>query len=216
MSDYLRTTRTCTPAQLKPELLQALRGYAAQHSLGSVEAESTLCVETHSEKKKKRFFATLGGGDPDPFHDTALLLTPAWIIWARSGPKSGVAVSAARLREAQVTAFESQLVPDSGLEVQSPLAGSAEPVVAFVPLGPESATAITAQVRAAIPEETEAQRLKDILTIINLAMIECMTGGSPQPFRPLIKIYGTRFEFTDAEIDRALGDMANFLKLMTR
>jgi len=150
MSDYQRTTRACAPAQLKPELLRAIRAYAAQHALGSVETDSTLCVETHSEKKKKGLLAALGGGDPDPFHDTALLLTPTWLIWARSGPKSGTVVSAARLREAQVRAFESKLIPDTGLEVQTAVAGVAEPVVAFIPLGPESAAAVTEQVRAAV------------------------------------------------------------------
>ena len=150
MSDYHRTTRACAPAQLKPELLQAIRAYAASHSLGSVESESKLCVETHSEKKKKGLFGALGGGDPDPFHDTALLLTPAWLIWARTGPKSCTVVSAARLREAQVSAFESKLIPDTGLEVQTPVAGSAEPVVAFIPLGAEAAASITEQVKAAV------------------------------------------------------------------
>jgi hypothetical protein len=38
MSDTLRTLRAGAPAQLKPELLQAIRAYAAQHALGSVEA----------------------------------------------------------------------------------------------------------------------------------------------------------------------------------
>jgi len=150
MSDYTRTTRECAPAQLKPELLLAIRAYAEQHELDNVEADSRLCVETHSEKKKKGFFASLGGGDPDPFNDTALLLTPAWLIWARSGPKSGAVVSGARLRDAQVSAFESKLIPDTGLEVQSSLAGSPEPVVAFIPLGPESAAEITERVKAAV------------------------------------------------------------------
>jgi hypothetical protein len=150
MSAYLRTTRACAPAQLKPELLQAICAYAGQHTLGNIEAESTLCVETHSEKKRKGFFASLAGGDPDAFHDTALLLTPAWLIWARSGPKGGTAVSAARLRDAQVSSFDSKLIPDSGLEVQTAVAGEAEPVVAFIPLGPESAAAITEQVMAAV------------------------------------------------------------------
>ena len=149
MSDYVRATRLCAPAQLKPELLQAIRAYAAQYSLGDVATESTLCAETHSAKKKKGLFGALGSGDPDAFHDTALLLTPAWLIWARSGPKSGTVVSAARLREARVTAFASRLIPDTGLEVQTPVAGAAEPVTAFIPLGPESAAAITEQVQAA-------------------------------------------------------------------
>jgi hypothetical protein len=38
VSDHLRTTRAGSPALLKPELLQAIRDYAAQHALGSVEA----------------------------------------------------------------------------------------------------------------------------------------------------------------------------------
>ncbi len=147
MSDYTRTTRECAPAQLKPELLQAIRAYAAQHDLGDVVAEARLCYETHSEKKKKGFLASLGGGDPDPAHDTALLLTPAWLVWARSGPKSGTVVSSARLREAQVSAYNSKLIADSGLEVQSPQVGSPEPVVAFIPLGPDMAPSIVERVR---------------------------------------------------------------------
>jgi hypothetical protein len=148
MSDYTRATRECPPALLKPELLQAIRAYAQQHELGSVEAEARLCCETHSEKKKKGFLASLGGGDPDPAHDTALLVTPAWIIWARSGPKTGVVVSAARLRDAQVSAYDSKLIADSGLEVQSPVEGSPEPVTAFIPLSPEAAARFVERVQA--------------------------------------------------------------------
>ncbi len=122
MSDYQRATHECAPAQLKPALLQAVRAYAGQHSLGNV----------------------------DPFHDTALLLTPAWLVWARSGPKSGTVVAAARLRETRVSAFESKLIPDTGLEVQTPVAGSPEPVVAFIPLGPELADSVVARVKAAV------------------------------------------------------------------
>lgn len=150
MSAYTRTSRECSPAQLKPELLQPIRAYAAQHGLGDVEAGHRLCVETHSEKKKKGFFASLGGGDPDPFHDTALLLTSDWLIWARSGPQSGTVVASARLRDAQVTAFSSQHIPDTGLEVTSPLPGSPEPVTAFIPLGPELAASIIAFVQTAV------------------------------------------------------------------
>lgn len=149
MSDYTRTTRECPPAQLKLDLLQAIRAYAQQHDLGSVEADARLCCETHSEKKKKGFLASLGSGDPDPAHDTALLLTPAWLIWARSGPKTGTVVSSARLRDAQVSAYSSKLIPDTGLEVQSPVLGSPDPVTAFIPLGADLAAAITERVKAA-------------------------------------------------------------------
>ena len=150
MSDYTRTSRECSPAQLKPELLQPIRAYAAQHGLGDVEASHRLCVETHSDKKKKGFFASLGGGDPDPYHDTALLLTADWLIWARGGPKSGTVVSAARLRTAQVAAFSSKLIPDTGLEVTSPVLGSPEMVTTFIPLSPEVAATVTQFVQAAV------------------------------------------------------------------
>ena len=91
----------------------------------------------------------MASGDPDPFNDTALLLTPAWLIWACSGPKGGGVVSSTRLRNNQVTAFHSKLIADSGLDVQTALAGSPEPVVAFRPLSPETAPGITERCRAA-------------------------------------------------------------------
>ena len=89
------------------------------------------------------------GGDPDPYHDTALLLTSGWLIWARSGPKSGTMVSAARLQEAEVAAFNSQLIPDSGLEVITHPPGTTEAVTAFVPLAADRVDPVLALVRAA-------------------------------------------------------------------
>jgi hypothetical protein len=44
MSDYIRTGRECSLGQLKPELAQPIRAYAAQHALGNLEAESRLCL----------------------------------------------------------------------------------------------------------------------------------------------------------------------------
>jgi hypothetical protein len=148
MSDYTRATRECAPAQLQPELLSAIRAYAQQHDLGDVEGAALLCCETRSEKKKKGLFGGLGGGDPDPYHTSALIVTPAWIVWARGGPKRGVVVASARLREARLSAFDSKLIPDSGLEVQSPQPGTPEPVSAFVPLAQDVAAGITERVKA--------------------------------------------------------------------
>lgn len=96
MSDYAyaRTTRECAPAQLMPELLQAIRDYAVQHELGLVETES--------------------------------------------------------LRDIQVSAFNSQLIPDTGLDVRNAGAGLEQPVDAFIPLGPEAAASITERVSAPV------------------------------------------------------------------
>src|SRR5579859_8064205 len=116
MSDYTRVTRECAVGELKPELLAAIRAYAQAHELGQVEADALLCCETRSERKKKGFLASLGGGDPDALNQVGLILTPQWLVWARNGARSGTVVSAARLRDVQVSAYRSPLIPDSGLE----------------------------------------------------------------------------------------------------
>jgi hypothetical protein len=135
---------------LRPALLQSIRAYAAQHGLGPVGSHSRLCVPAHSEKKKKGLFGSRGGAGPDPFHESAPLLTSQWPVCARSGPRSGAVRAAARLRQARVSAFESRLIPHTGLEVPVPQPGSPEPVTAFVPLGPDISAAVTQQVPAAM------------------------------------------------------------------
>ena len=43
MSNYQRSTRECTPDQLRPELRQALNEYFTTHNLGDLDAENLLC-----------------------------------------------------------------------------------------------------------------------------------------------------------------------------
>ena len=95
------------------------------------------CVETTNEKKKKGLFGGLLGGDPDPVHYTAALLTPNRLIWVRSGAKSGVVVSGARLNEIEVKDFDSSLIQDTGLDVFGFVNQSPERVSAFIGLGTE-------------------------------------------------------------------------------
>ena len=91
MGDYNQSTRECSFGQMHPELVSAIREYVEKHEMGSVEAEITICCETTSEKKRKSVFASIGT-DPDLVHYTGVLLTPTWLIWARSGAKSGTTV----------------------------------------------------------------------------------------------------------------------------
>jgi len=139
MGDYYRSTRECTFEQLRPELVATIRAYLDQHDLGPIERGILSCCETTSEKKNKGFLARLIGGGPDPVHYTGLLVTPTWLIWAISGPKLGTVVSAARLKDIEVTAFSSPLIDDTGLEVFGFISGSPERVQAFVGLGAEPA-----------------------------------------------------------------------------
>lgn len=146
MGDYNRASRECTFGQLRPEIVSAIREYVLKHELGSLEAEIIACVETASEKKKKGLFAGFLGSDPDPVHHTGVLLTPAWLIWARSGAKYGVAVSSARLSEIEITDLASRFkdlgpkaIDDEGLTVFGFVNGSPERVSAFIGLGSETA-----------------------------------------------------------------------------
>jgi hypothetical protein len=141
MGDYNRSTRECTFSQLRPELVSAIREQVEKQELGDIEAEILACCETTSEKKKKKrgLFGSLLGGDPDPVHYTGVIVTPTWLIWARSGAKSGTVVAWARLRDIQVKDFESELIDDTGLEVFGFIGRSRERGQAFIGLGPESA-----------------------------------------------------------------------------
>ncbi len=137
MGDYNRTTRECSFGQMRPELVSAIREYAEKHEMGSVEAEIAICCETTSEKKRKGLFASRGA-DPDPVHYTGVLLTPTWLIWARSGAKSGTTVVSARLKEIEIQDFASKLIDDTGLEVFGFVGDTPERGHAFIGLGSES------------------------------------------------------------------------------
>ena len=67
-----------------------------------------------------------------------MLLTPTWLIWARSGAKSGTTVVSARLKEIEIQDFASKLIDDTGLEVFDFVGDTPERGHAFIGLGSES------------------------------------------------------------------------------
>lgn len=97
MGDYNRSTRECAFGQIHPNLVKGIRQYIQKHELGDIEAGILMCCETISEKKQKGFFASWVSTDPDPVHHTGRLVTPTWLIWARSGVKYATVVSIVRL-----------------------------------------------------------------------------------------------------------------------
>jgi hypothetical protein len=144
MSDYQRSTREITFAQLRPEIHAAIRAHAEQHELGDVEREALICCETVNEKTKKPgLLSKLAGGDPDKVHYVDVIVTARHLIWARSGAKYGASVMSARLRDLEVQDYEKtptyRLAPDSGLEVRGIFTGQIERAQAFIGLGPEPA-----------------------------------------------------------------------------
>ena len=144
MGDYRRSTRECNFDRLQPEIVAALRVHAQRYELGDIEREALICCETTNERiKKPGFFDRLIGGDLDRVHVVGIIVTPRYLLWARSGAKYGVAVLSARLRECEVLDYantpQAQLVPDTGLEVTAMYTGATHRGQTFIGLGPEPA-----------------------------------------------------------------------------
>jgi hypothetical protein len=140
MSDYDRTTRECLVSQLDPEILQALRSYFLEHQLGNLEAETLLCCETISRKKKTGRLGSWLTATSDTTIHTGILLTSQWLIWVRRGDKSGTLLTAADLKHISVKPYTSLFAKDAGLEVFGYLEGSKGPIRGYIGMGPDVAT----------------------------------------------------------------------------
>lgn len=139
MSDYHRSTRECAVNELRPELLQAIRSYFQDHDLGDVETEPLICCETTSQKKSAGRLQARLREDLDSTVHTALLLTPQWLIWVRSGDRSGLGLSAAQLTMIQARPYRSLLTGDSGLEVFGYVGDSSHRLRGYIGMGAEPA-----------------------------------------------------------------------------
>src|SRR5690349_8316359 len=52
MSEYTRTTRRCAFADLRPELVTAIRHHCATYGLATTEANALICCETASRRDR--------------------------------------------------------------------------------------------------------------------------------------------------------------------
>jgi hypothetical protein len=140
MSDYNRTTRECSVNQLHPEVLRALRNHFQEHQLGELEAESQMCCETISRKKDAGgLFSGWTAAEDTTIH-TGILLTSQWLIWVRTGDKSGTRLTAANLNYISVKQYASIFTRDTGLEVSGYIEGSRSLIRGYIGMGPESTT----------------------------------------------------------------------------
>lgn len=147
MSDYNRSTKACSLAELRPELSQAihdyvelnqaLRDYVRERRWNSIEEGIVMCCETTSTRKHSDILSTLMG--EDTIYYTGLLFTPDWLIWVRSGDKSGIQVFSANFKDVQVAAYHSKLVKDTGLEVVGYMGDPPRRMRGYIGLGPEEA-----------------------------------------------------------------------------
>jgi len=108
MSDYIRTTRECPVNQLHPELFRVLRDYFLEHGLGDLETEALLCYETTSKKKETNKPTSWLNAGMDEKVYMAVLFASQWLVWVRSGDKSGIQVSSAGLKKVSVRVYNQE------------------------------------------------------------------------------------------------------------
>ena len=135
MSDYNRTTRECPVSQLNPEVFLAFRNYFQEQKLGDLEAKTLMCCETISRKKNWGRLTSWLNATADTTIHTGILLTAQWLIWVRSGDKSGTLLSAANLNHISVRAYTSLFANDTGLEIIGYIEGSKGPIRGYIGMG---------------------------------------------------------------------------------
>jgi hypothetical protein len=138
MSEYNRFTRECTLGQLRPELRQAIRAFFKEHELDEQSAGILACYETTSEKKSTGKLVAWLNDQSDTTVHLGMLLTPDWLIWARSGDRSGTRLNAANLKEIRVKVYSSRLTQDAGLEVSGYISSSKGRVKGYIGMESEA------------------------------------------------------------------------------
>jgi hypothetical protein len=140
MGDYERTTRSVRLEVLPAEVRGAVQAHQDEYNLGAIIDDYLDCVETVSEKKKKRLFKGLG----DKLVISYAILTPTWLVYATTGDSGHAAVLSVRLAEAKAEDYTQspfyQRMPDYGYHITGKFTGRVgmhgnERVRVFVALG---------------------------------------------------------------------------------
>ena len=139
MFGYRRATRECSVNQLNPELLQSFRDYFIQHKFGDLTEETLLCCETFSEKENQSKIEALLSGNPDSSDYLGMILTEEWLLWARTGSRSGTKAFGANLKDIRVKQYSSRLTHETGLNIDGYLCDFKERVWGNLAMGPEDA-----------------------------------------------------------------------------
>lgn len=136
MSDYRRTTRECSVAQLQPDLARAIQDYAQRQQWSNLKDEVVMCCETTSEKITTNRLDALLNSDVDATTTLALIVTPQRLIWARSGPRAGTAAASAQYKDMRLKIFTPKHTQDIAVDVFGRMEGTREKVGGRLTLGP--------------------------------------------------------------------------------
>ena len=134
MNAYTRSTSECTFADLRPELVTAIRSHVEKYKLGDVESSLLICCETTSTTKKTGLFTN--GSETSI---TGMIVTAQLLIWTNGKKREKPVVRSALLRNIDVQDFENtamyQVNPDSGMNITGRYTDVTKQGQAFIGLG---------------------------------------------------------------------------------
>jgi hypothetical protein len=141
MSEWNRSTTELPLERIHPEISAAIQKHIQSYNLGAILDDYQICIETVSDKKKKRLFG-IGGNRQTT---QVVILTPEWLVIGSRGdkPESSAALSV-MLKDAVVEDYADspayKLLPDNGLHVTGNFTGRVgmhgfQRVTSFITLG---------------------------------------------------------------------------------
>jgi hypothetical protein len=139
MSTYKHTTRGCPVSEFHADLRQVMHAHFLTNGLGDPATEALQCCETISTKDKPSRLPAWLLDEPDTTIIMGMVLTPQWLVWARSGDRSGLVLNAANLKNIQTGIFISKKTNDVLLEITGYVEGSKERTRGTLALGSEEA-----------------------------------------------------------------------------
>jgi hypothetical protein len=123
MSRYQRTTRECTLAELRPELVEAIRAYAQHQQWSNLDAEVVACCETTTEQSStNRLEAWLNGGAA--ISHRALIATPDRLIWAHSSDRAPAGAASAQYKDMRLKIFTPKRSASLAVEIYARMDGT--------------------------------------------------------------------------------------------
>ncbi len=138
MNAYIRSTRECTFADLRPKLVTAIHNHIEKYNLGDIKSSLLICCETTSTAQKTGLFA-----NSSETTITSMIVTAKLLIWTNGKKRDEPSVRSALLRNIDVQDFENtamyQVKPDSGMNITGRYTDVTKQGQTFIGLGTDPA-----------------------------------------------------------------------------
>ena len=136
MNAYIRSTRECTFADLRPELVIAIRKHIEKYKLEDIESSLLICCETTSTTQKTGFFTS--GSETTV---TGMIVTAQFLVWTNGKKRDKPVVRSALLRNIDAQDFENTAMyrvnADTGMNITGRYTDVTKQGQAFIGLGPD-------------------------------------------------------------------------------